>query len=118
MGAHEKATRDDKSCTGVIRPIILDVTKDEHVTEAVKLVKASGVPLHAVVNNAGISAFGFAEMLPLWRYESNINVNLLGTVRCCQQFLPLIRASGGRICNMGSIGATSPSAFGSSYLAT
>jgi len=47
-----------------------------------------------------------------------MEVNFFGTVRCTKAFLPLIRSSQGRIVNMGSIGAHSPSAFGSSYLST
>ena len=52
------------------------------------------------------------------RYEGNMAVNFFGAVRCTKAFLPLIRKNRGRIVNMGSIGAHSPSAFGSSYLST
>jgi retinol dehydrogenase-16 len=37
-------------------------------------------------------------------------------VRMTRAFLPLLRATHGRLVNMGSIGARMPSAFGSSYL--
>ena len=47
-----------------------------------------------------------------------MNVNFFGTVRMTKSFLPLLRKYHGRIINMGSIGATMPSSFGSSYLAT
>jgi NAD(P)-dependent dehydrogenase (short-subunit alcohol dehydrogenase family) len=42
-------------------------------------------------------------------------VNFFGTVRLCQALLPLLRASRGRVVNIGSIGARMPSAFGSAY---
>ena len=64
------------------------------------------------------SAFGWAEMLPLWRYQRNMEVNFFGTVRLTQAFLPMIRASKGRVVNIGSIGARMPSSFGSAYLST
>ena len=37
-------------------------------------VKDGGLRLQAVVNNAGISAFGWAEGLPLSRYKANMEV--------------------------------------------
>ena len=50
------------------------------------------------------------------RYAQNVEVNYLGAVRMTRAFLPMLRASRGRVCNIGSIGARMPSAFGSSYL--
>jgi len=113
-----------------MRTLILDVSKDEDVAAAVAAVKESKVPLYALVNNAGISAFGFAEGVPVATTQKNAEVNFLGTVRMTKAFLPLLRrssASGsadgafygpGRIVNMGSIGTRMPSAFGSAYLPT
>ena len=101
-----------------MRPIVLNVRKQEDVDGALRRVAESGAPLLAVVNNAGISAFGWAESLPLSTYEANMDVNFLGTVRMTKAFLPLLRATKGRVVNMGSIGARQPSAFGSSYLTT
>lgn len=101
-----------------LRPIVMDVTKQQDVDQAVKLVQESGLPVQACVNNAGISAFGWAEELPTSTYERNMNVNFLGAVRMTKAFLPLLRKSKGRLINMGSIGARMPSAFGSAYLST
>ena len=108
----------DKEANKRFHPIVMDVTKQDDVDQAVKLVRASGLPLQACVNNAGISAFGWAEELPTSTYERNMNVNFLGTVRMTKAFLPLLRKSKGRLINMGSIGARMPSAFGSAYLST
>jgi NAD(P)-dependent dehydrogenase (short-subunit alcohol dehydrogenase family) len=99
-------------------PIVMDVTKQEDVERAVEVVVSSKILLRAVVNNAGISAFGWSEHLPMDMYERNMNVNFFGTVRTTKLFLPLLRKHHGRLINMGSIGARMPSAFGSSYLAT
>jgi len=103
---------------GELRPIVLDVTKDQDVTAAMEAVRDAGFPLQGVVNNAGISAFGFAEMVDIKRYQQNMDVNHFGTVRICKAFLPLLRANQGRVVNMGSIGGRMPSAFGSAYLST
>lgn len=104
--------------TGTLKPFICNICKDEDVTNALKLVKQSRLPLRALVNNAGISAFGWAEALSVDVYKKNMEVNFFGTVRMTHAFLPMLRRYKGRIINMGSIGAKMPSAFGSAYLAT
>ena len=101
-----------------MRAVLLDVTKQEDVDRVQQEVARSGLPLLALINNAGVSAFGYAEMIPLGRYEFNMAVNFLGTVRVTKAFLAMLRASRGRLVNMGSIGARMPSAFGSAYLST
>merc|ERR1740123_596233 len=52
------------------------------------------------------------------RYEQNLNVNLLGSIRVTKSALPLLRQSRGRLVTMGSLGCRMPSAFGSAYLPT
>jgi NAD(P)-dependent dehydrogenase (short-subunit alcohol dehydrogenase family) len=99
-----------------MRPILLNVSNGDHVAQAVETISQSGLPLRSVINNAGISAFGWAEVLPVERHAQNVDVNYLGAVRMTRAFLPLLRLHKGRLVNMGSIGARMPSAFGSSYL--
>lgn len=101
-----------------MRTFQLDVTLDADIAAAVKLVEESGLRLAAVVNNAGISAFGWAEALDVKTYMRNMDVNFFGVVRITRAFLPLLRKNTGRLINMGSIGARMPSAFGSAYLST
>jgi NAD(P)-dependent dehydrogenase (short-subunit alcohol dehydrogenase family) len=114
----EGAKRLEAKCSDKLVTVVLDVTKDDDVAAALKVVKSheSKTKLMAIVNNAGISAFGWAEELPLERYQKNMDVNFFGVVRVCKAFLPTIRANGGRVVNMGSISDRMPSAFGSSYI--
>mmetsp|Transcript_64655 Transcript_64655/g.179598 ORF Transcript_64655/g.179598 Transcript_64655/m.179598 type:complete len:306 (-) Transcript_64655:128-1045(-) len=114
----EKLRKQCSGGPGKMMPLVMDVTKDDDVADAAEVVKKSGLPVRALINNAGISAFGWAEMLPLRRYQRNMEVNFFGTVRLTQAFLPMIRASQGRVVNIGSIGARMPSSFGSAYLST
>lgn len=100
-----------------MRPVRCDVTSAAEVEQVVREI-ASGPPLWGLVNNAGIGAFGWCEALPLSSYRANTEVNYLGVVRLSRACLPLLRESRGRIVNMGSYGALSPSAFGSAYLST
>ena len=96
----------------------MDVTKEEDVQAAVDCVIKTGLDLALVVNNAGISAFGYSEFLPMKRYKANAEVNYFGAIRVTKAFLPLLRKSRGRLINMGSMGDRMPSAFGSAYLST
>lgn len=99
-------------------PLRMDVTKDSDVAAAFDALKKSGMPLRGVVNNAGIGVYGWCEELTMDRYEKNIDVNLLGSIRVTKSALPLLRMSKGRLVTMGSVGGRFPTAFGSAYVPT
>ena len=90
-------------------PILLDVTSEEGVACAAKEVRAKlnekGVPLVAIVNNAGIS--GSSLPIELEGVESMqwvFDCNVFGIVRMYKAFVPLLReAGGGRIVNVSSV---------------
>jgi len=101
-----------------MRPVRCDVTSDAEVERVVREIGSGDVPLLGLVNNAGIGSFGWCEALPLSSFRANTEVNYLGAVRLSKACLPLLRASRGRIINMGSYGALTPSSFGSAYLSS
>ncbi|XP_070567761.1 D-beta-hydroxybutyrate dehydrogenase, mitochondrial-like [Ptychodera flava] len=84
----------------------LDVTSDQQVQEAVKLIletlpdKRKG--LWAVVNNAGVSSFGEVEWCTMDKYKFIYDVNVHGMIRVTKAVLPLIRKAKGRVINMAS----------------
>lgn len=82
------------------------------------MVTASGEPLVALVNNAGISMRGPLEASTLddvrWIYE----VNVFGLHATTQAFLPLLRQSQGRIVNIGSLAGLVSVAGSSVYSGT
>lgn len=86
-------------------PIMLDVTRQETVDEAARLVtEAVGeTGLQGLVNNAGIGVGGPVEGLDLEALRRQFEVNVFGQVRVSQAFLPLLRSGNGRIVNMSSI---------------
>ena len=63
----------------LLHPCVCDVTKIDDVTKTfvdIKRVCAeTGTSLRVVVNNAGVTAFGFAETLPLERFRINMEVH-------------------------------------------
>jgi NAD(P)-dependent dehydrogenase (short-subunit alcohol dehydrogenase family) len=91
--------------SGDLRPILLDVTLPESIRGAVAAV--GDEPLAGLVNNAGIAIVGPVELVPIEQWRRQFEVNVLGVVAVTQAFLPLLRATPGRIVNIGSIAGRS-----------
>lgn len=98
----------------------LDITKPEDVAAARKAVERglAGARLAAVINNAGIVVLSPAEFVPVADLRKNMEVNYFGTVSVLQTFLPLIRASKGRVITVGSISAHFAAPFQGAYVAS
>jgi short-subunit dehydrogenase len=58
--------------------------------------------LHALVNNAGLSINGPLELVPVLQIEQLMEVNVIGLMAVTQAFLPMLRATRGRIVNISS----------------
>lgn len=71
----------------------LDVTSDDSVAEAVRIVRESTDRLDVLINNAGITGefIGPQETLPQHLIPV-LRVNVIGPVRVTHAFLPLLRA--------------------------
>ena len=80
-----------------VEMIQIDVSSDESVKAAAAKIKATGMPLYALVNNAGT---GFTH--PGVTAKDVLNVNLMGPKRMCEAFLPLLDQRIGRVVNVGS----------------
>lgn len=76
-------------------------------------------PVDVLVNNAGESQSGPMEDLPMDAIERLFTLNVFGPVRLTQLVLPGMRARGyGRVVMVGSMLASFPLAFRSSYVST
>lgn len=86
----------------------LDLLKHDTIIKAHDLIqqmienKNDNYTFTALVNNAGVMCFGEFEWQTRNLFESQINVNLLGTMRVTKELLPLIRQHQGRIINITS----------------
>ncbi len=80
-----------------ITEIILDVTKEDEIRDFAHNVSS----LDILVNCAGIICRG--EEFKLSVFERVININLVGTMRLCEEVRPLLAKSGGCIVNTASM---------------
>lgn len=88
-----------------VRPVLLDLTRPETFTNAVRLIDATCGRLDALINNAGIALDWQyqADTVPIDLVRQTFEVNFFGMVDLTQKLLPLIRQSpGGRIVNQSS----------------
>jgi NAD(P)-dependent dehydrogenase (short-subunit alcohol dehydrogenase family) len=85
-----------------LRTVKLDVADSGSIAAARE--ELGDGPLAGLVNNAGIAVAGPLEFMPLDQLRLQLEVNVVGQVAVIQQFLPALRAGGGRIVNLSSIG--------------
>ncbi len=90
------------AAAGRVEPVLLDVTDDRTMRDALASVSRSVGPLH-LVNNAGVPYPGPVEFVPLDDLRSQLEVNVVGQIAVTQTFLPSIRERGGRIVFMSSM---------------
>jgi len=96
--------------------VVADQT-DQASIDALRDEVLGGGPLHALVNNAG-NAFGLepVETGDLEKWRAMYELNVLGTLRVTQAFLPALRASGrGDLLTVTSTAAHWPYPGGAGY---
>lgn len=101
-----------------LETIILDVTDNQSIMEAVAYIESDSCQLKGLVNNAGIGLGGALELTPQAEIEKVINVNIVGLLSVTKAFLPMLRESKGRIINIGSTASYLPGPGASVYSGT
>ncbi len=86
-----------------IMAVRLDVTVQEEIDAAVKLIEAEGRGLWGVVNNAGINILDPLIEAQEADLKFLFDVNVYGVFRITKAFAPMIIESEGRIVNISSI---------------
>jgi NAD(P)-dependent dehydrogenase (short-subunit alcohol dehydrogenase family) len=86
-----------------VRAVRLDVTKPEDIVAAVEFVTKGDRGLYGLVNNAGIYTDGAVIDTSPEEFDLVMKVNVYGPYRMAKAFAPMIKASHGRIVNIGSI---------------
>jgi NAD(P)-dependent dehydrogenase (short-subunit alcohol dehydrogenase family) len=101
-----------------IRPVRLDVTDAASIAAAAATVRAAGLRLAGIVNNAGIAVAGPLEYVAVDDLRTQFEVNVIGQIAVTQAFLPHLRADRGRIVFVGSISGRLAVPFISPYSAS
>ena len=108
------------AASGVVRPILLDVTSSESIAAAASEIQrtTSGNGLAGLVNNAAAFLLGPLEQTPIDVIDNLFRVNVLGVISVTQRFLPLLRQARGRIVNISSVNGRLSVPFTSFYSAS
>uniref|UniRef100_A0A7M5X8V5 Uncharacterized protein n=2 Tax=Clytia hemisphaerica TaxID=252671 RepID=A0A7M5X8V5_9CNID len=106
----------DKKFNG--KAFVMDVTKNDDITDAVKLVEkeTENKGLYALINNAGIIRPSPIEWQTIEEMRRVMEVNFWGTVQVTKAFLPLLKKHGSsRIVNISSMAGRVLLGYSTSY---
>ncbi|MER6468909.1 SDR family oxidoreductase [Streptomyces collinus] len=95
----------------------LDVTDQASITAAVDGVLADYGRLDAVVNNAGAGHLGTLENESVAEVRGVMEVNFFGVLNVSKAAMPHLRASGGRLITVTSVGGVVGQPFNEAYCA-
>ncbi|MFI8101032.1 SDR family oxidoreductase [Streptomyces sp. NPDC086023] len=95
----------------------LDVVDTDTVTACVNAVIAEYGRLDAVVNNAGAGRVGTLEQASLGDVRATMEVNFFGVINVSHAALPHLRAGGGRLITVTSVGGVVGQPFNEAYCA-
>ncbi|WP_066038619.1 SDR family NAD(P)-dependent oxidoreductase [Herbiconiux solani] len=97
--------------------LALDVTDTASVGAAVATVQERYGRLDALVNNAGAAMVGTLETLEVDDFRRAMEINFFGVVQLTRAVMPLLRASGGRVVTVSSVGGIVGQPFNDAYCA-
>ena len=98
---------------GTVLAQVADVSRAADTEALVSATVAQFGGLDILVNNAGQSAAGGFETVSDEAWQSDIDLKLMGAVRCCRYAIPhMKRRGGGRIVNVTNLGGKAPTARG------
>lgn len=102
-----------------ITPVSLDVTDENSIDNALKLILDKENRIDALVNNAGYGSYGAIEDVPMEEARRQFEVNVFGLITLTKKVLPIMRKQhSGRIVNTSSMGGRLVSFMGGWYHAT
>lgn len=88
-----------------IKPISLDVTKEESLVACVEQILKEAESIDILINNAGAGFYGSLEDVPMAEAKYLMDVNVFGVARLTQLVLPTMRKNKyGKIVNISSVG--------------
>ncbi|MFD4509087.1 SDR family oxidoreductase [Streptomyces sp. NPDC058457] len=112
-----RAAAEAAGVTDRLRVARLDVTDSESVATAVSEVVTGYGRLDAVINNAGVGQLGTVEQIGVEAFRTALEVNFFGAVEVTKAALPQLRAVGGRLIAVSSLGGLIGQPFNEAYCA-
>ena len=117
-GARRLNKMDDLKKYGII-PLYLDVTDENSINNALKIIIEKENRIDVLVNNAGYGSYGAIEDVSMEEAKRQFEVNVFGLVSLTKKVLPIMRKQhNGRIINTSSMGGRLVSFMGGWYHAT
>ncbi|UJR78318.1 SDR family NAD(P)-dependent oxidoreductase [Sandaracinus amylolyticus] len=98
--------------------IALDLARSGAASEVRELVRARGIVVDVLVNNAGFATHGRFEELPIARQSEAIALNVVALVELTHAFLPDVIARRGGVIQVASTAAFQPVPYMATYGAT
>ncbi|UCC14183.1 MAG: SDR family oxidoreductase [Gammaproteobacteria bacterium] len=115
----DDTTADVADAGGEAISIHCDITDDDQVSAAAEAVRKAWGGIDVVINNAGVAAAGTVADTTIKDWGWIIDINLLGAVRVCRTFLPMMQEAGsGHIVNVASVAGVVQSPGMASYNVT
>lgn len=99
-----------------VKPIMLDVTKDESMVACVEKIVNEAGSIDILINSAGLGSYGALEDVSITEAKNQLQINLFGVARLIQLALPQMRKNSyGKIVNISSVGGKVGLPMGSWY---
>lgn len=97
--ANELSTQFGNNC--IYQP--LDVTSEEQWHNLAQEIGKQWQGLDLLINNAGVASSGDIDQLPMKDFQWTLDVNVMGVVKGCHAFTPMLKQSKGAIVNVASM---------------
>ena len=118
-GAARRVEKMEELKTFGIRPIRLDVTKEESIVACISQIFTEAGSIDILVNNAGFGSYGAIEDVSMEDARYQLEVNVFGAMRLTQLVLPKMRENKyGKIVNVSSVGGKTAFPLGGWYHAS
>jgi NAD(P)-dependent dehydrogenase (short-subunit alcohol dehydrogenase family) len=102
-----------------VKPLVLDVTDEISVSNAINEVIKNERRIDVLINNAGYGEYGAVEDVSIENARKQLDVNLFGLARITQLVIPHMRKQkSGKIVNVTSIGGKMATPMGGWYHAS
>ena len=98
-----------------VQSVRLDVTHQDEIDAAVRMVRDAGRGLHGIVNNAGVAVIEPLIEVDEEQMDFQFDVNVYGPYRITKAFAPLLIESKGRMTTIGSISGILSGRFAGPY---